>query len=469
MQFSDLRLAPHLLQAVSEMGFSEPTPIQEKTIPLLLEGIDVIGQAKTGTGKTAAFGLSILHLLENNFKQKQGTVALILTPTRELAVQVADEINTLGKHGRDRALAIYGGQEMGVQLRELAKSHHRILTATPGRLLDHMERGSISLAQVEILVVDEADRMLDMGFIDDVEKIIRHAPAHRQLTLFSATMPQEIVHLSQKFMHSPEYIKASGDEINVTAIKQHFMSVDPRMKVSALGNLLKTLNPGKTIVFCRTKHGADRLAGFLHRLGFDAVALHGNLSQNSRDRAMDHFEGGKAQVLAATDLASRGLDIDDVGLVVNYDLPEDEKVYLHRIGRTGRAGATGLAYSMVTNLEEIRWLKSWSQRIGADITEVQADNSKAEFVREAKYSEEPRGGGRFGGRGGGGRFGGGRGGFRGGSGGGSRGGGRGGFHRGSSSGSGSSHGGHSGGYRGGPSRGGSRPRSADSSNRYNYP
>ncbi len=380
------------------MGFAEATPIQEKVIPLLLEGIDVIGQAKTGTGKTAAFGLAILHLLENSLAHKNGVVALVLTPTRELAVQVTEEINLLGKHAKDRALAIYGGQDISNQLRELAKSHYRIIAATPGRLLDHMERGSISLAHTEILVIDEADRMLDMGFIEDVEKIIRSAAAKKQLALFSATMPQEVVNLSNKFMHSPEFIKASGDEVNVHAIKQFLLNVDPRFKVSALANLLRSRKASKTIVFCRTKYGADRLAGFLHRLGFDAVALHGNLSQNSRDRAMDHFEEGRARVLVATDLAARGLDIDGVQLIVNYDLPEDEKIYLHRIGRTGRMGASGLAYSLATNLEEIRSLKSWSQRIGSEISEEQADTTKADFIRPPKESGARGRGRRFGGR-----------------------------------------------------------------------
>ncbi len=408
MEFSQLRLAPSLLAAVASKGFTEPTPIQEKVIPLILQGVDVIGQAKTGTGKTAAFGLAILQLLDTTWKDKRGAVALVLTPTRELAVQVAEEINELGRNTRDSALPVYGGQDINGQLRELRGREYRIIVATPGRMLDHLERGTIRLSGIEMLVVDEADRMLDMGFIDDVVKIIRAAPAHRQMMLFSATMPGEVVKLSERFMHTPEFIKASGDEVNVTAIHQYYVSVEGRLKISALANLLKEKGISKGLIFCRTKHGADRLAGFLHRLGFDAVALHGNLTQNSRDRAMTHFKEGRAQLMIATDLASRGLDIDDVQAVINYDLPEDEKVYLHRIGRTGRAGSTGDAYTLATSIAEERLLKSWGQRLGAPIEAIPADTRKAEFVREEKQSEarppsrggfrDRRGGGMRGGR-----------------------------------------------------------------------
>lgn len=388
MDFSELRLAPHLLQAVTKKGFTEPTPIQEKVIPLLLQGVDVIGQAKTGTGKTAAFGLSLLHLLHANFNHKHGVVALVLTPTRELANQVAEEINELAG-GSDRAIAIYGGVDIDRQTRELHRGD-RIIVATPGRLLDHLERRTFNLNQLEVLIVDEADRMLDMGFIDDVERIIKACPAKKQMALFSATMPQEVISLSNRFMSQPEYIKASGDEINVAAIRQHYLVLDGHYKVSALANLLKKKNPSRAIVFCRTKHGAERLAGFLHRLGFDAVSLHGNLTQNARDRAMGHFEQGRCQIMVATDLASRGLDVKDVGMIVNYDLPEDDKVYLHRIGRTGRAGSGGEAYSMATNLQEERFLKSVSQRINAPILEEKADTTRADFVRGEKQREQQR-------------------------------------------------------------------------------
>lgn len=392
MSFEQLRLAPHLLESVHSMGFTQPTPIQEKVIPLLLQGLDVIGQAKTGTGKTAAFGLPVLHLLHQNFAHKRGITALVLTPTRELAVQVSDDVNQLAGKAYDRCIPIYGGKEIGPQIRELHKNSHRIVVGTPGRILDHLERGTISFAHLEILVVDEADRMLDMGFIDDLNRIISHLPQGKQVALFSATMPPEIVGLAKRMMNHPEFVKASGDEVNVAAIKQTFSSVDGRDKLSALANLVSSLKPKKTIVFCRTKHGAERMEGFLHQLGFDAVPLHGNLSQNSRDRALSAFISGAKPFLVATDLASRGLDVEGIDLIVNYDLPIDEKVYLHRIGRTGRAGAEGRAHTFVTSLEEIRAVKSYSQRIGAEIQEIPADVTHAKFVRGHSSLDGERGG-----------------------------------------------------------------------------
>ncbi|GEM_PF-2352735 len=449
MSFDKLRLAPHLLESVNSMGFTEPTPIQEKVIPLLVQGLDVIGQAKTGTGKTAAFGLALLHLLHHNFPHKRGVTALVLTPTRELAVQVSDEINTLAGKSSDRALPIYGGKDIEPQIRELRRGDKRIVVGTPGRILDHLERRTISFDTVEVLIIDEADRMLDMGFIDDLNRIISHLPKGKQVALFSATMPPEIVDLAKRMMQHPEIIKASGDEVNVSAITQTYSSIDGRDKLSALTNLISSLKPKKTIIFTRTKYGAEKLEGFLHQLGMDAVPMHGNLSQNARDRALSIFTTGVKPFLVATDLAARGLDIEGVDLIVNYDLPIDDKTYLHRIGRTGRAGAQGRAHTFATNLEEIRFVKTYSQRIGAEIAEIPADVTHAKFVRPPKHnqdSERHHGGGRPGGRGGG--FGGrGRDGGRGG---GSR------FDRGGGRGrGGGSSGGHQGGGRshGGSSQG----------------
>lgn len=449
------------MKGVEKLGFKEATPIQEKVIPLVVQGVDVIGQAKTGTGKTAAFGISSLELLHKFFPTKKGTVVLVLTPTRELAVQVTDEINAIGEFTHDRATAVYGGVDIEKQFSAL-RSGHRIVVGTPGRIIDHLQRRTMSLSEIELVIIDEADRMLDMGFIDDVKLILSHVPKGKQTALFSATMPQEVVGLAKQLMRDFEFIKASGDELTVDGITQHYITVEGRDRMNALYHVINSRRPLRTIVFCRTKYGAQRLAGFMYQMGLDTLSLHGNLTQSARDRAVDAFKAKNDIVMVATDLASRGLHIDDVNLVVNYDLPEDEKIYLHRVGRTGRIGAKGEAISFATNLEEVNAIKGFSYRIGAQIFPLEPNLDKVPFVRSAPHGSESRDSGRGRGRGG---FGGrGRGNDRGGRGGfggrgdrGPRSGGRGGF-----GGSGGDRGGRGGSSRGGSSGGfGGRPRSRE--------
>jgi len=388
------------MRGVTKLGFTEATPIQERVIPIVLQGADVIGQAKTGTGKTAAFGISALELLEKFFPQKKGIVALVLVPTRELAVQVTNEINAIGEYTNDRATAVYGGVDIARQFSAL-RSGHRIVVGTPGRIIDHLQRRTMSLSEIELVVIDEADRMLDMGFIDDMKLILSHVPKGKQTALFSATMPQEVVDLAKRFMGAFEFVKASGDELSVEGITQAFVTVEGRNKLNALYHLLSPRRPCKAIVFCRTKHGAQRLSGYLYQLGLEALSLHGNLTQNARDKAVNAFKASNDIVLVATDLAARGIHVDDVNLVVNYDLPEDEKMYLHRIGRTGRVGAKGEAVAFASNLEEAKAIKGFSQRIGSQILPLEVSIEKVPFIRDAPAAPRENRGGRGGERRGG--------------------------------------------------------------------
>ncbi|HEV8289840.1 MAG TPA: DEAD/DEAH box helicase [Candidatus Norongarragalinales archaeon] len=447
--FDQLKLDERLLRAIHEMGFTTPTPIQAKAIPLALQGSDIIGQAQTGTGKTAAFGLPILQSIDH---QKPVVQSLILAPTRELAIQVAEELKQLSKHVHTRIITLYGGQEIQKQLGPL-HAGVQIVVGTPGRVLDHLERRSLNLSSVKVVVLDEADRMLDMGFIDDVNRILEKTPREKQTMLFSATMPAPIRRLAEKFMVTPELVKVSEDKLTVTGITQYYMGVDPRDKIDVLQAILKTRAKTQTIAFCRTKHGADRVAEILQRKGFNTLALHGNLTQNARDKVMAKFREGQIQVLVATDLAARGLDVDDVTHVINYDLPEDGNVYLHRIGRTGRAGKAGESITFCGNLLDIRSVKLWAQIAGSTIDAIDIPFEK----RIPRNDSAPHGAPQhYGQRHGGGHRPQGHGGYRGG--GGHGGGGHGGGHRdgGYRGGGGHGGGGHGGGHRGGGFR--HRPR-----------
>ncbi len=366
MRFEELRLAPELLKAISDAGFEHPTPIQEHAIPLLLQGSDLIGQAQTGTGKTAAFALSILQSLPAEKKIQ----ALILVPTRELAIQVVDEFHELGKYCPHRVLAVYGGEDIQRQIGPLREGVD-IVVATPGRIMDHLERHTIKLDHVKMVVLDEADRMLDMGFIDDVKHILKHTPKHKQTALFSATMPGTIIDLARTNMVQPEVVKTSEDKTTAENIRQHYMTVDGRDKLAAICTILMERKPNLTIIFARTKRGADNLHFALRDKGFENVCLHGDLTQSRREKSMESFRTGHRNILVATDIAARGLDVDDVELVINYNLPDEPEVYVHRIGRTARAGKKGDAITFITNVMEKRQLQEMVARSKSTIEELQ--------------------------------------------------------------------------------------------------
>jgi ATP-dependent RNA helicase DeaD len=345
--FHDFGLEARILKAVTELGFEEPTPIQLKAIPVALEGRDLIGQAQTGTGKTAAFGLPIIQRI-NGTSDKLS--ALILTPTRELAIQVAEEIGKLSRYKGVRTLPIYGGQEIGRQIRAL-KKHPHIVVGTPGRLLDHINRKTIRLDDVSVVVLDEADEMLDMGFLEDIQTILGQLPEDRQTMLFSATMPPNIQKLAEQFLRDPEHVSVVPKQVTVPQIAQAYFEVPERQKFETLSRLLDMESPELAIVFGRTKRRVDELSEALQKRGYSADGLHGDLSQNQRDAVMRKFRDGSIDVLVATDVAARGLDVSGVTHVINFDLPQDPESYVHRIGRTGRAGREGVAWTFVTPRE----------------------------------------------------------------------------------------------------------------------
>ena len=336
-----------ILKALERMGFEEATPIQKETIPLAMEGKDVIGQAQTGTGKTAAFGIPMLEQFDPKVRKIQG---LVVAPTRELAIQVGEEINRLGRVKGIRVLPIYGGQHMQRQIRAL-KDGPQIVVATPGRLLDHMRRRTIRIQDVKTVVLDEADEMLNMGFIDDIRDILKGIPEDRQTLLFSATMPREIRDIATNLMKNPEEIKVKAKEITVENIEQFFVEVQDRNKFDTLTNHLDVHEPTLAIVFSRTKRRVDEITEGLQARGFRAEGIHGDLTQGKRMSVLNKFKNGRVEVLVATDVAARGLDISGVSHVYNFDIPQDPESYVHRIGRTGRAGRTGEAISFVTPRE----------------------------------------------------------------------------------------------------------------------
>ena len=348
ISFSDLPLSPELLKSVEDMGFEEASPIQAMAIPHLLEGKDVIGQAQTGTGKTAAFGIPALERVDPRQKTPQ---AIILCPTRELAIQVATEISQLAKRKRGVfVLPIYGGQPIERQIKALRRGV-QIIVGTPGRIMDHMKRGTIQLKDIRMGVLDEADEMLDMGFRDDIEFILEQVPEESQTVFFSATMRDEILQLAKRFLKNPEFLKVTQKVLTVPNIEQIYYEVRPFQKMDALCRVLDVYNPKLTIVFCSTKRGVDELTANLQGRGYQADGLHGNLNQTQRDRVMNRFRKGNIEVLVATDVAARGIDVDDVEAVVNYDIPNDVEYYVHRIGRTGRAGRMGRAFTFVSGKE----------------------------------------------------------------------------------------------------------------------
>ena len=348
LQFMELNIKPEILKAVASMGFEEMTPIQARAIPVELDGADVIGQAQTGTGKTAAFAIPILQKVNPKLKKPQ---AMVICPTRELAIQVADEIRKLAKYMSSvKVLPIYGGQEISKQIRSL-KSGVQIIIGTPGRIMDHMRRKTVKFDDICTVVLDEADEMLDMGFREDIETILREIREDRQPLLFSAPMPKPILELTRMYQKNPQTIKVIRKELTVPNITQYYYEVRPKNKGEVLSRLLDIYDPNLSVVFCNTKKGVDELVQELQGRGYFAEGLHGDMKQTMRDRVMRSFRNGKTEILVATDVAARGIDVDDVDAVFNYDLPQDEEYYVHRIGRTGRAGKTGMAFSFVVGRE----------------------------------------------------------------------------------------------------------------------
>jgi ATP-dependent RNA helicase DeaD len=342
-KFEELGIKKSILDGLKDMNFQKPFPIQAAAIPVLLSGQDVIGQAHTGTGKTAAFSLPILQ----NIIPKGGIQALILAPTRELAVQISGEINKFAKYTGIRNVTIYGGQSINVQFNDLDRGVE-IVVATPGRLIDHLKRGSIELNDIKFVILDEADTMLDMGFIDDIKFILDLAPERKITALFSATMPAEILRLAEKYMRHPQQIFIDADDLSGEGIDQAFLIIKDREKTDYLMKFIKENKNGQTIVFCSTKDRTRRVAHELTKANFNVVSIQGDLSQFRRDKSMFLFKKGKADILVATDVAARGIDVPEVALVINYDVPNQDLVYFHRIGRTARAGGTGRAITLVS-------------------------------------------------------------------------------------------------------------------------
>src|SRR5437016_7716581 len=376
-------MSAEILKALKENKFETPFPIQEAAIPLILKGLDVIGQAHTGTGKTAAFSLPILTKIKRN-----GPIqALILVPTRELAVQVTNEISKFVRYTGLRSVSIYGGQSIGLQ-HDLLRRGVQIVVATPGRLIDHLKRGSIQLDDVRCVVLDEADRMLDMGFIEDIKFILFYVTEDRQTCLFSATMPQEILRLAQDYMKEPQEIRLNEEELSLDTIDQSYLIVHEKEKFKHLCNFIRNRDKKQTIVFAATKQRTHRLANELKQEGFRAITIHGDLSQKQRDIAMYRFKNGNEDILVATDIAARGIDVPAVGHVINYDIPEDPLIYFHRIGRTARAGGTGKAISLVSHdrIEDFeRILKQTEQPIRKLNEEMGVEVHAARYHSPARY------------------------------------------------------------------------------------
>lgn len=401
MKFEDFSLSKETLTAISKIGFEEPTPIQTSAIPLILRGIDLVGQAQTGTGKTAAFGIPIVE----TYRKGKNPFAIILEPTRELAVQVAQEINMLGQNKNIHVFPVYGGKSIETQIKALKRGVD-VVVGTPGRIIDHIQRKTISLADIKIVVLDEADEMLDMGFIDDIETILKTTPAQRQTLLFSATMPLQIMNIAKRHMKTPEKIRVSSKDLVVPQIKQVFYEVRQADKINVLSRLLDVEDPELAIIFCHTKMEVDEVAMKLGQMGFNADGLHGDFSQAQREEVMKKFKNGILDLLVATDVAARGLDIKNVSHVINYSIPQNPENYIHRIGRTGRAGKSGIAITLVTPREynHLRLIekkamttigrknipssqevtKAKEKNIIKGISEIIKDNRQASYIQAVK-------------------------------------------------------------------------------------
>ncbi|OZC03102.1 DEAD/DEAH box helicase [Rubricoccus marinus] len=406
MTFDDFNLSPAVRKGVQDAGYTTPTPVQAATLPHGLKGIDVVGVAQTGTGKTAAFVLPILDYLEREPSKGSGRQrpirALVVTPTRELAIQVTDAAKTYGKHTSIRSATIYGGVSKGKQ-REAIRRGTDLVVATPGRLLDFMGEGVIDLSKVDVLVLDEADRMFDMGFIKDVRKIVAAVPEQRQTMLFSATMPKAIQELAKSILYKPETVEVGQRRDPAATVTQRAVRIAEAEKQALLHHIIETEDVQKIIVFSRTKYRADRIKKKLDRAGYSAIAIHSNRSQGQRQRALKGFEGGEYQIMVATDIAARGIDIDGVSHVINFDTPNIPEDYIHRIGRTGRAETTGDAISFISAPENDN-LRAIEKHTGREIEQVTYEGFDAPAMSEAiQKASGGKGGNRGGGNRGGGR------------------------------------------------------------------
>ncbi len=385
MTFEDLGLAPELMRAVVDQGYETPTPIQRMAIPLALEGKDVLGRAQTGTGKTAAFMLPILHRLRGG----EGTRALILCPTRELAIQVAEAAREYSAHTELLVHVVYGGTPVHKDVRNL-KAGYDVLVATPGRLIDHLERGNADLSALEVLVLDEADRMLDMGFRPQIDAILRHVPKKRQTLFFSATLPNSVKSLAYDILHEPESVEAAPQTTTAEGVVQFVYPVERARKTDLLLQLLERPGMDSVLVFSRTKFGADRILQQLQRAGISAAVMHGDRDMKQRVRALEDFREGKIRVLVATDVAQRGIDVEGISHVVNYDVPQDPEGYVHRVGRTARAGETGEAISLMSP-GEIGDVRAIEMHMGTNLPRVEVPDFSFNDVDEETVSirEEP--------------------------------------------------------------------------------
>jgi len=387
IQFSQLPISEEVKKAVSEMGFEEATAIQTQSIPLILEGNDIIGHSQTGTGKTAAFGIPVIEKIDPVL---QGiTQCIILCPTRELAVQACEEMRKFAKYKEGiRIVPIYGGQPIDRQIRAL-KLGATIVIGTPGRVMDHMRRKTLKLQNVSMIVLDEADEMLNMGFREDIETILQDAPEERQTILFSATMPNEIIKITKQYQTDPKMIQIVHHELTVQGISQYYYEVAPGKKIEALSRLLDFYDPNRSIIFCNTKRMVDELVSELQIRGYSPNGLHGDMKQQARTHAMDMFKAGTYDILIATDVAARGIDVNDIDAVFNFDIPQDEEYYVHRIGRTGRAGKTGAAYTLVCGRKQLFALKDIMRYIKTKIEQKELPSiDEVTTIRNEKLIEE---------------------------------------------------------------------------------
>lgn len=389
MNFDDFDISDNILKAIGDMGFERPTPIQEMAMPLALKSHDITAQAQTGSGKTLAFSVPIL---ENIFVPDKSPQAIVLCPTRELSIQVADEITKIGKYIKKlKVLAVYGGQPIGKQTRVLKKGVH-VVVGTPGRIIDHMERENLDMTGVECVVLDEADEMLDMGFRDDIEFILKATTFKRQTMLFSATIPPEIKKIAKSYQNNPKFIKVKNKRKNIPKISQYSFKTNPKHKFDDLCRIIEAYDVNSSLIFCNTKKGVDFVFKNLKRNGYSSQALHGDMTQKIRDKVMNKFKNGNVSYLIATDVASRGLDISNLNYIINYDVPQNADDYIHRIGRTARAGKSGFAFTMVSPQDEYSFAnikrKNKTRIVEKDVpseTEIEAIKSR-KILKKVKKS-----------------------------------------------------------------------------------
>ncbi|MCD8027856.1 MAG: DEAD/DEAH box helicase [Erysipelotrichaceae bacterium] len=380
MIFNELELSSEVLKGIETMGFIFPTPIQQKSIPLLLDGRDMIGQAQTGTGKTLAFGSVILSTLQ---KDNQYVQALILSPTRELAMQIEDELKRIGKYTNYKTICVYGGSDIGLQMRTLNKGVD-IVVGTPGRVLDLIRRHALNIENISWMVLDEADEMLNMGFIEDIEDILKNTPEDKQTALFSATMPSEIKKIASQYMqYDYKMIQIKAKTMTATTVSQYYFITTLNQRFETLCRILDSRDMQRTLIFCKTKRSVDEVVASMNQRHYNAEALHGDLSQPQRINTLKRFKNGRVQYLVATDVAARGIDIEDIGYVINYELPQEDELYIHRIGRTGRANKKGIAYSIVTHKEK-RFLEVIARKTNSHIEKLKIPDNNEIFEQKSK-------------------------------------------------------------------------------------